>query len=88
MTNTTRTLFSDADLMATLDGRVRQLEGEREGNTIQMEETLADPHVDNQAADKFKKNIESLNARLSAVQKRKDALQATMDQKAKENPEA
>lgn len=88
MTDTTRTLFSDADLMATMNGRITQLEGEREANLIQLDETLADPHVDNAQADQFKKNIESLNARLAAVQKRKDALQANMDKKAKENPEA
>lgn len=88
MTEKTRTLYTDADLMATIDGRITQLEGEREANLIQQAETLADPHVDNQTAEQFKKNIESLNARLAAVQKRKDALKATMDAKAQETPEA
>lgn len=61
-----RTLFSDDDLKATLDGRIRQLEGELEGNRIQHAEAEADPH-DDQSAALHKRNIESLEARLGVV---------------------
>jgi hypothetical protein len=63
----TEGLFSKDDLKATLDGRIRQLEGELAGNRLQYAETIADPHVDDEQADVFTRNIESLEARLGVV---------------------
>ena len=70
---TSRTLFTDDDLKATLDGRIRQLEGELEGNLIQQAEAEADPH-DEQGAELHARNVESLTARLNVVRERRAAL--------------
>lgn len=68
-----RTHFTDEDLIATLDGRIRQLEGELEGNLIQEEEAQADPH-DRDSAAIYRKNVESIQARLAVVRRRRSAL--------------
>lgn len=68
-----RTLFTDDDLKATLDGRIRQLEGELEGNLIQQAEAQADPH-DNTNVEVFTRNVESLEARLGVVRGRRSQL--------------
>lgn len=79
MSDHTRILYSDADLMATIDGRIAQLEGEREANELQILETKADPHVGNDATEQFRKNVESLTARISALVERREQLQASID---------
>lgn len=70
---TSRTLFTDDDLKATLDGRIRQLEGELEGNLTMQAEAAADPHDDTGEAV-HARNIESLTARLNVVRERRAAL--------------
>lgn len=70
---TDRSVFTDDDLKATLDGRIRQLEGEREGNIIAEAEAEADPH-DDTSAESHARNIESLTARLTVVRERRAAL--------------
>lgn len=71
-----RTHFTDDDLRATLDGRIRQLEGELEGSLIQLAEAQADPH-DTEGAPAFQRNVESLKARLAVVRQRRKALTPT-----------
>lgn len=69
-----RTLFTDDDLKATLDGRIRQLEGELEGNRIQAAESEVDPY-DTTSAEQFNRNVESLEARLRVVRARRADLE-------------
>lgn len=72
-TATTRTLFTDDDLKATLDARIRQLEGELEGNLVQQAEAEADPH-DTTSSEVHGRNVESLEARLKVVRERRGQL--------------
>lgn len=70
MSDTDKPLFTAADERATLEGRIRQLEGERYGNQLQYDETIADPNVDNEVAEAFEKNVASLDARLAVLRQR------------------
>jgi hypothetical protein len=72
--DTSRKLFSDDELRATLDGRIRQLEAEREANLIANAEAEADPHVSDSDAGTFRRNIESIEARLAVVRERRTSL--------------
>jgi hypothetical protein len=68
-----RELFTDADLKATLDGRIRQLEGDLEGQLMLADEAAADPH-DETSEKQHRESAESLTARLEVVRKRRKAL--------------
>lgn len=74
-----RRLFSDDDLRATLDGRIRQLEGEREGTLIALAEVEADPHAGRDDKAQLRRNAESLTARLAVVLARRAELDPAED---------
>lgn len=71
-------VIGDAELIRITEGRVGQLEAELAGHLNLLAEQEADPHASDKDRENTQQIIESIEARLSALHSRLDALKANV----------
>jgi hypothetical protein len=67
-------LFGDTERRNILEGRLRQLHGDLYALEMHLSEEEADPHGNSKQVAQFRKDIQTVKARISTVQKLHRAL--------------